>query len=96
MTRKSKQQDSSLCSIRRTFKRTHGTLSLATGKSTMGRSEIVTEACNAPLFGGEEGRRGICRSCTSGWEHEDNRFASPEEKTRAMSENRSSPGQEVR
>ena len=84
MTRKGRKRDTGLCSIRRTFKQTHGMLNISTGKSTTDRIEIVTEACNAPLFGDEERVRGICRSCASGWEHKDNNFASPKEKARAM------------
>lgn len=83
MTRKTSRHDPGLCSARRTFKRTHGTLNMATGKSTKGRSEVVTEPCNTPLFADEERARGICRSCASGWEHKDNKFASPKEKARA-------------
>lgn len=83
--KKSKRKGSGLCSIRRTFKQTHGTLNLVTGRSKKERSEIVTEPCNNPLFGDDEIRRGICRTCSSGWEHKDNGFASPKEKARATS-----------
>lgn len=82
LSTKKKLHDS--CTIRRTFKRTHGTLSLQTGKCSEDRSEIVTEPCNTPLFEDLAKETGICRSCAEGWEHPENKFASKEEKARAM------------
>jgi hypothetical protein len=62
------------CEVERTIKRTHGTLNMGTGAYTVGRSEVVTEACNTPLFGGknEDMARGVCGSCRKGWTHPDN------------------------
>jgi hypothetical protein len=74
----------SSCTILRTFKVTHGTLDLATGKTAKGRSETVTQPCNTPLFGAPETATGVCRSCAEGWEVPDNRFATPEEKAKAL------------
>jgi hypothetical protein len=34
--------------------------------------EWRTEACSTPLFTKEEERTGVCRSCASGWTHENN------------------------
>ena len=72
------------CTVRRTSKVTHGTVNMVSGKSTKGRTEIVTEACGTPLFGEPENTTGICRACAEGWEVPDNRFADPKEKERAM------------
>jgi len=72
------------CTVMRTFRRTHGTLDLVTGKTGKGRSETVTEACNVPLFGPPESKTGICRACAEGWEVPDNRFANEKEKARAL------------
>lgn len=72
-----------LCTIRRTVKVTHGTMSMVGGASTTGRTEIVTEACGTPLFSNTEEERGICSSCAKGWSVRDNTFASEKEKARA-------------
>ena len=47
-------------------------------------SRVETKECGAPLFGDHEYATGICRSCRRGWEVEDNHFATPQEKARAI------------
>ncbi len=71
------------CEVERTFKRTHGTLNMATGEYAEGRTEIVTEACNTPLFGAprDDLARGVCSLCREEWTHPDN---SPTDKGRAL------------
>lgn len=56
---------------------------MGTGAYTEGRSEVVTEACNAPLFGTnrDDMARGVCGSCRKGWTHPDN---APTEKGKAL------------
>jgi len=70
MARKKKQHHS--CTVVRRKLVTRGTLNIATGVSEMGDGEWVTEPCNVPLFGDEERKIGVCRSCASGWTHEHN------------------------
>lgn len=62
------------CEVERTVKVTHSTLNMGTGAITKGHSEVVTKACDTPLFGSknEDVVFGVCRSCRSGWTHPDN------------------------
>jgi hypothetical protein len=62
------------CEVERTFKVTHGKINMGTGAYTQGRSEIVTEPCNVPLFDteGEDCDLGVCSSCRRQWTHPDN------------------------
>jgi hypothetical protein len=71
------------CTIVRTFVRTHMTLATDSGELREGHKETVTEACDKPLFLDTETASGVCRSCRSGWEVPDNRFASDAERQRA-------------
>jgi hypothetical protein len=72
------------CTISRIVVRSYGTLNIITGKvGPMVRGEPETGPCNVPLFG-DDTASGVCRSCRSGWEHPDNRFASEAEKRRAV------------
>jgi hypothetical protein len=49
---------------------THSSLNMATGETTPGRQEWVTEPCGTPLFGAKG--QTLCRSCLSGWTHPNN------------------------
>lgn len=71
------------CTILRRMKIEHGSMSLTTGKVTMDSSEVVTRACDVPLFTDAEKEAGICRACRDGWEVPDNVFASDFEMWRA-------------
>lgn len=71
------------CTITRTFERKSGHLNLATGAFDLTKVETVTEPCNVPLFG-RHVDTGVCRSCSEGWEVAGNKFASPDEKARAL------------
>ena len=75
------------CTIMRTFVRTSRKINIFTGKQE-GRTKkaTVTEACNSPLFGEQEQKNGVCRSCAAGWEVHANRFASMAERQRAAGE----------
>lgn len=71
------------CPIIRTYVVKHGTLNLETMLTTHTSEEIVTGPCGTPLFGNQR----YCRSCSAGWEVEDNRFASDAERERAQRAN---------
>ena len=72
------------CTILRTFVRSHGTINLTTGKSSIDHSETVTEPCGVPLFSGDTQLTGVCRECAEGWEHPQNTFANEAERNRAI------------
>lgn len=55
----------------------HGTLNIVTGDTDVTSEEWVELACDAPLFGDEERKRGTCRSCAAGWTHEHNYPVAP-------------------
>lgn len=74
----------SLCTIKRTMTVSHGTINMATGEHTTERTEVVTKACETPLFADKERSSGVCRSCRVGWDVEGNRFANENEKKRAL------------
>ncbi len=74
----------SQCTISRTYKVTHGTMSMAGGKSTTGRTVTETGPCRTPLFLDGEIAVGICESCARGWAVKDNTFANVRERKRAV------------
>ena len=76
------------CTILRTFKVTHTTMSM-TGKKPTKKpwSEIVTGPCDTPLFTAGEETTGICNSCRKGWSVKNNHFATEEERIRATGSN---------
>ncbi len=76
MAKKPKQHSS--CTRVRHMKITHMmmTLSLCAQdvqtRDDSERVEWVTRECGTPLFGDEERKAGVCRSCASGWTHPEN------------------------
>ena len=68
-----------LCGEIRVVQVTHGTLNIRDGKTRYGRTETVTQPCNAPLFSDQERATGLCRSCAAGWSVEGNRKATEAE-----------------
>jgi hypothetical protein len=69
----SKPKSFHACRVERIQHVTHGTLNLVSGAQTSDRTEIVTEPCNVPLFSDKERQVGVCRSCLSGWQVEENK-----------------------
>jgi hypothetical protein len=49
-----------------------GVHDMRTGKTVINSEEWVTRKCATPLFGDNERKAGICRSCASGWTHPEN------------------------
>jgi hypothetical protein len=78
------QQHAGCCTIIRTFIVT--TMSPVTWEEQ--GKETVTGPCNTPLFGDEERRAGVCRSCRKGWEVEGNRFADDVQRRLAADDHR--------
>lgn len=72
------------CIILRTMKITHSKMNLQTGQQTVIGEEIVTRACETPLFSDQARSSRICGSCSNGWEVEDNKFANEDEKAKAL------------
>lgn len=72
------------CTIIRTVKVTHSTLNMVSGKTTEGKTEIVTKPCGIPLFGKPHSTTGVCRHCAEGWSVKDNCFANDQERARAV------------
>ena len=60
------------CTKQRRYLVTHSTLNMTSGESTQGKQEWIEEPCGKPLFGDEERKTGICKSCASGWTHPNN------------------------
>lgn len=71
------------CPIIRTKLITHGTLSMSGEGFKESRKEWKTEECGTPLF---KDKATICRSCATGWNHENNFIVESEENTRLISE----------
>lgn len=68
--KKAKRYDS--CTKMRRMFIQNFTLSMATGERTLVGEEWVTRECGVPLFGDDETKTGICRSCANGWTHPNN------------------------
>ena len=62
------------CVIQREKVKTFYTLNVVTGEKVFNRTESVTESCGTPLFGELESKKGICKSCASGWSTEGNKI----------------------
>jgi hypothetical protein len=60
------------CQIERRMLITSGSLDINTGEITNKSQRWEVRACRGPLFGDDEKQRGACRSCVSGWTHENN------------------------
>ena len=71
------------CTIHRTITRGKIAVGLVTGKLTILDNEIETIPCGETLSG-EECDRGVCSSCSRGWETEHNKFADEAERERAI------------
>lgn len=74
----------SSCQILRTKTIREGTLDVTTANISMIHFAVVTEPCNAPLFGEKNQLHGVCDSCRRGWEVGENTFANRDEKLKAM------------
>lgn len=73
------------CTILRRVVVRRGTFNLRTGEFNMQAVGTVEEKrCGVPLWRGCEVHWGVCRGCMSGWEVEESRFASEEERDRAI------------
>lgn len=59
----------SSCAVVRTILVTHGTIRFGTGEYTEHEKRWETKPCGGPLFGDDERRSGVCRSCARGWNH---------------------------
>lgn len=55
------------CVIQREKVKTFYKWDVSNDTKTFDRTETVIEPCGTPLFGEQESRKGICRSCASGW-----------------------------
>lgn len=73
-----------LCTVTRIKQVKSYSLNIVSGERSDPTEYVVTEACGVPLFGDEERRTGVCRSCHQGWDMEGNTYATPAEKERAM------------
>ena len=82
MRKKRKAQHDS-CTIQRDVLLKHGYLDSQTASFVETSREQVVKACAIPLFGDDDKARGVCRSCSEGWEHAENRFATDAERKRA-------------
>lgn len=58
------------CRVERRFVRTYS--NLIEGNIVDYASETVTEPCGVPLFSDAWRETGVCKSCASGWTHEQN------------------------
>jgi hypothetical protein len=62
----------STCIVERSKTIDYGTIDMYTGKETSRMTVTEVGPCGAPLFRSEERERGVCDTCFSGWDHEDN------------------------
>lgn len=73
--------------VRRSWCDTTRSLNMLTGEITLTTTRAIghweTRRCGTPLFGTFQEAPGVCRSCNSGWTHEQNRLATREEMTAA-------------